>query len=430
MAGQTKFGSEKSKGIDDFLRPEHLISEETKMYCKTLRKFIDNEVLPHAEELDDYWDWTERKDHTFVDNIWKRLLIDLGLQKSFIPPEFGGSGGASTVEMGVTIEEVARGDYALASTGFISSWAVAGITIPKLNETLLKKIAPLLCGNQVYIIASAITEPHAGGSVEDVRLKGTQIKTRARLEGNGWVINGHKLWPSGYREAKMFRVLCAVEGQDFPRNIAQIFVPADAPGVSTSKPYRKMGAAIDTNGDVWFENVRVPKENRAQPNPEDEVKSVIASITIGRLISAAFPLGIMKRAYEVLKDYVDNREIAGKPMKEHGAIVHELGQIAKEILAAEGFFYYTAARMDHPDVYGFPWDEKNLAAASAVQNMVGELGWDVVSRCLELMGSYGYSREGKIEKLLRDLKIGQIVVGGPILRLTELSRYYFGTKTI
>jgi len=176
--------------------------------------------------------------------------------------------------------------------------------------------------------------------------------------------------------------------------------------------------------------VRVPKENRAQPNPEDEVKSVIASITIGRLISAAFPLGIMKRAYEVLKDYVDNREIAGKPMKEHGAIVHELGQIAKEILAAEGFFYYTAARMDHPDVYGFPWDEKNLAAASAVQNMVGELGWDVVSRCLELMGSYGYSREGKIEKLLRDLKIGQIVVGGPILRLTELSRFYFGTETI
>ena len=185
--------------------------------------------------------------------------------------------------------------------------------------------------------------------MEDVRLKGTQIKTRARLEGNEWVINGHKLWPSGYREAKMFRVLCAVEGEDFPRNIAQIFVPADVPGVSTSKPYRKMGAAIDTNGDVWFENVRVPKENRAQPNPEDEVKSVIASITIGRLISAAFPLGIMKRAYEVLKDYADNREIAGKPMKEHGAIVHELGQIAKNILAAEGFFYYAAARMDHPD---------------------------------------------------------------------------------
>ena len=207
-------------------------------------------------------------------------------------------------------------------------------------------------------------------------------------------------------------------------------MPADAPGVSTGKPYRKMGASIDTNGDIWFDNVRVPKENRAQQDPEDEVKSVLATITIGRVFSAAFALGVMKRAYEVLRDYVDNREIAGKPMKEHGAIVHELGQIAKNILAAEGFFYHVADRMDHPDVYGFPWDHKNLAAGSAVQNVVGEFGWDVVSRSLELMGSYGYSREGKMEKLLRDFKIGQIVVGGPILRLIELSRYYFGTETI
>jgi len=418
------------RGINDFLRPDHLISEEVSLFCQTLRRFVDTDVLPHAEELDDYWDWTERKEKTFVHDLWKKLLIDLGLQKSFLPGDFGGSGGASTVEMAAMIQEVARGDYGLASTGFISPWSIAAISIPKLNEHLLKQFAPMLLGDEVFIIASAITEPHAGGSVEDVKLKGRQIRTRARLEGNHWVINGHKLWPSGFREARWFRVLCAVEGEDFPRNIAQVFVPADAPGVSTGKPYRKMGAAIDTNGDIWFENVRVPKENRAQQDPEDDVKSVMANITIGRLTSAAFPLGIMKRAYEVLRDYIDNREIAGKPMKEHGAIAHELGQIAQNLLAAEGFFYSAAERMDHPDIYGFPWEAKNVALASAVQNIVGGLGWDSVSRSLELMGSYGYSREGRMEKLLRDLKIGQIVVGGPILRLLELARYYFGTETI
>jgi len=99
-------------------------------------------------------------------------------------------------------------------------------------------------------------------------------------------------------------------------------------------------------------------------------------------------------------------------------------------LTAEGFFYQAAARMDHPDVYGFPWESKNVALASAVQNVIGELGWDTVSRSMELMGSYGYSREGKMEKLLRDLKIGQIVVGGPILRLMEIARHYFGTETV
>jgi alkylation response protein AidB-like acyl-CoA dehydrogenase len=79
---------------------------------------------------------------------------------------------------------------------------------------------------------------------------------------------------------------------------------------------------------------------------------------------------------------------------------------------------------------GFPWKAKSVALASAVQNVVGELGWDTVSRSPELMGSYGYSREGGMEKLLRDLKIGQIVVGGPILRLIEIARNYFGTETI
>ena len=141
-------------------------------------------------------------------------------------------------------------------------------------------------------------------------------------------------------------------------------------------------------------------------------------------------MGIMKRAYEVLRDYVSNREIAGIPMKDHGAIAHELGQIARDIMAAEGYLYYVADRLDRPDIYGFPWDPRNLAAASAVQNTVGDLGWSVVSRAVELMGSYGYSREGKMEKLLRDLKITQIVVGGPILRLMELARYYFGTEMV
>lgn len=421
--------SARAKGIDDFLKPNHLISDETRMFMKTLRRFVDTEILPHEDQLDDYWDWSERKERTFVHDIWKKLFIDLGLQRSFVPPEFGGSGGASTVDMLILVEELSRGDYGAATTAFITPWSIAALSLPKPNEVLLRKFAPLLCGDEEYVICSAITEPHAGGSVEDVRLKGSQIRTRARLEGNEWVINGHKLWPSAYREAKLFRVLCTVEGQEFP-NIAQIFVPADAPGVATSKPYWKMGTSIDTNGDIWFDNVRVPKENRAHEDPQEELTSVIANVTIGRLTSAAFPMGIMKRAYEVLRDYVNNREIAGKPMKEHGAIVHELGQIARDIMAAEAYLYYVADRMDRPEIYGFPWEHRNLAAASAVQNTVGDLGWSVVSRAVELMGSYGYSREGKMEKLLRDLKVTQIVVGGPILRLTELSRYYFGTETI
>ena len=430
MADLSQVEKTKCKGIDDFMKPHHLISDETRRFCEALREFANKEIIPNEDEFDNYWDWTERDDASLVQGIWKRLLIDIGLQHTFIPPEFGGMGGGSIVEACATVSEVSRADFGLACSGFISSWSIASISMPKPNAELLQKLGKALCGNDVCMICSAITEPHAGGSVEDIRLKGAHIRTTARLDGDKWVINGHKLWPSAFREAKWFRVICRVEGEDYPRNIAQIFVPADTPGVSTSKPYQKMGASLDTNGDIWFNDVRVPKAYRAQEDPEDDLLSVAGNIAIGRLTSAAFPMGIMKRAYEVIKAYADIREIAGVQMREHGVIVHELGTIAKELLMAESFLYAVAEKFDHPEVYGPPWSQKNVALASACQNAVSDLGWRVVNRCLDLMGSYGYSKEGKIEKLLRDLKITQIIVGGPMLRLTELSRYFFGTQTI
>jgi len=218
--------------------------------------------------------------------------------------------------------------------------------VPMPNDIVMKQVADWLCGDKPFVICNAITEPHGGGAVEDMRLMGSQIRTTACLEGDEWVINGHKLWPSAYREADAYVVVCAIEGEKFPNNIAQIFVPAKTPGISTSKPYRKMGCSIDTNGDIWFDNVRVPKENRLHEGI-DEVKSLIAKETIGRCFNCAFAIGILRRMYEILKSYVDSREIAGKPMKEHGLIVHELGQILSDMQSAESVTWYAFERLDH-----------------------------------------------------------------------------------
>jgi len=421
--------TEKITARDMFLRPDHLIRDEVKMYCETLKKFVNKRVLPHEGEFDALWDWTERKEDTIVKQLFKELWIDMGLQQAQVPPPYGGTGDWSTVETGAIVIEVARGDHGLAETGFISSWAVASTMLPTPNDAVMKKIAAGLCGKEPFVICSAITEPHGGGAVEDMRLQGAQTKTKARLAGDEWVINGHKLWPSGGREAKAFVVVCAIEGKKFPDNIAQIYVPADAPGVSTSKPYQKMGTATDTNGDIWFENARVPKENLLHGG-EDEVNSLIAKCTIGRAMASSFSIGIMRRAYELLKSYVDNREIAGMPMKDHGAIAYKLGLIASDILAAEMMFWNTLERLDHPEVYGPPWDHKQLVTASAMDNVATEIGNKVLNHCVELMGSYGYATEGKMEKLLRDVKVCQIVVGGDVLRTIEAARYYFDTQAV
>jgi alkylation response protein AidB-like acyl-CoA dehydrogenase len=421
--------AEKTKSRDMFLRPDHLIRDEVRMYADTLRKFVNEKVLPHEAEFDDLWDWTERKEKTIVEQLFKELWIDHGLQAAQVPTDYGGYDDRSMVETAALVLEVARGDHGLAETGFISGWAVASTMIPTPNEAVMKKIADGMLSKEPYVICSAITEPHGGGAVEDMMLKGAQTKTKARLEGNEWVINGEKLWPSGGREAKAFVVVCAIEGEKYPDNIAQIWVDADTPGVSTGKPYRKMGTSIDTNGEIWFENVRVPKENLLHGG-EDEVKSLLAKETIGRAFASSFTVGIMRRAYEILKAYVDGREIGGMPMKNHGAMAHELGQIASDILAAEMTFWHTLERLDNGEVYGPPWDHKQLVAASVMDNVAGEFGSKVLNRCVELMGSYGYATESKMEKLMRDAKIGQIVVGGPVLRILEAARYYFGTEAV
>jgi alkylation response protein AidB-like acyl-CoA dehydrogenase len=414
---------------DLFLKPEHLIRDEVKMYCDTLRKWVDKKVIPHEDELDDLWDWTERKERTVVHEMFHELLIDMGLQKTFVPPPYGGVGDWSMTETGAVVMEVARGDHGLAETGFISSWAVASTMLPTPNDFMMKKLCEGLLSDEVFVICSGITEPHGGGAVEDARLKGTGTKTTAKLEKNEWVVNGHKLWPSGGREAKWFLVISRIPGEKWPNNIAQIMVPADAPGVSTSKPYRKMGCATDTNGDIWFDNVRVPKNYRLHEG-EDEVTSIMAKITIGRAMATSFGLGIMRRAYELLKTYVDNREIGGVPMKDHGAIAYELGKIATNIMNMELAFWGTLQRLDKPEVYGPPWDHKQLMAASVMDNITMDCGTYVLNKCIDLMGSYGYAKEGKMEKLLRDAKICGIVVGGPVLRTMEAARYYFGTETV
>ncbi|MEM1674207.1 MAG: acyl-CoA dehydrogenase family protein [Candidatus Bathyarchaeia archaeon] len=415
--------------VEKFWTPCHLIRKEISLFCDALRDFINREVLPHEEEMDDYWDWTERKEHTFVEEIFRKLWIDLGLQKAFVPPQYGGIGDWSMVENAAVIIEVTRGDVGLGMTGFISQWAVASIMIPTPNDLVMKYVAERLLKNEPYIICNAITEPHGGGAIEDVRLQGAQIRTTAYLDGDEWVINGHKLWPSAFREADAYLVVCRIEGEKFPNNIAQIFVPADTPGITTSKPYRKMGCSIDTNGDIWFDNVRVPKEYRLHEGI-DEVKSLIAKETIGRCVNCAFAVGVLRRMYEVLKSYVDKREIAGRPMKEHGLIAYELGQVLTDMQVAEYTTWYAFERLDHPETYGSLWDYGQFSMAGLCQNIVTERAEQAISRAINLMGSHGYAKEGKMEKLLRDVKVTQIVVGGPLLRLLEAVRHYFGTETI
>ena len=99
---KAKADREICKDSNDFLRPDHLMSEENKLFCESIRRFVDKEVIPHEDEFDNYWDWTERKEGTIVHQLYKRLLVDLGIQRSFVPEEYGGTGGQSSLLVRIT----------------------------------------------------------------------------------------------------------------------------------------------------------------------------------------------------------------------------------------------------------------------------------------------------------------------------------------
>lgn len=430
-----EFGRRTSTGIDDFMRPEHLMTDEDRLVVKSVREFLEKEVMPHERELDDYWDWPLVKEkREFIDRIRKVLYIDFGIQKVLIPEEYGGLGMFRAVPGFLVREELARADLGLFVTAYMNQWGVTPVVghglSPKVNEEWMKEFAPKMTGDRIYQVSSLITEPHAGGSIEDaLGTHGKFIGTTCKLKGGEWVINGHKLWASSFYEADLYRVICRVEDEEYPRNIRQVYVPADTPGVTKSNPYRKMGCNVDTNGDVWFEEVKVPKEWAAQEDPIDDLKSNVANAaTLGRVQPEV--IGVAKRAYELIREWAQTREINGRPMKDHGVLAHELGEIAQDIMTAEVWIYYMAERLDHPEVYGPPWYFKNMVAADACKKTANDAAFRAIDRALMLMGAHGYSKEMLIEKLFRDIKIAQIWVGGPMLYLTELSRYYFGTEEL
>lgn len=157
-----KFETSRCTGIDDFMGPSHLLSDHTKIACDQLRKFVNKEILPHHDKMDDYWDWTERKERTFIHDIIKTLYVDFGIQKMLFPEELGGLGGGSFTDAYALVEELARGDLGICTEAFMNVWGIMPIAPPTPNETLLKKFAAQMCGDKVFQVCSCVTEPQGG----------------------------------------------------------------------------------------------------------------------------------------------------------------------------------------------------------------------------------------------------------------------------
>jgi len=414
---------------EDIPRPIEWITDEDIQVAKAIRKWADEDVWPHRHKFDDDWE-----EHKIIKPIMKKLLVDIGYQRGVWPEDVGGLGVSSCVSFIVGAEEIGRADAGMCTAANCVGWPFLHITLPwHRNDALVKKFGPLFCDtDEMYIGCPAITDSRSGSDVENVdATHGEYIATTAKLDGDYWVVNGHKLWctnSGGF--ADLFGVFCTTNpGKPDDEAVAVIYVPADTPGVTQGKPYKKAGMNADLNGDIWFENARVPAENRAQ-GPGLDAEYAREMISWGNVITGGYALGSMNRIYEILVNWVNNRVVAGKTLKEHSIIAGHLGEIMTMIEAVKSDTYCKARMIDRPDLYG-PGSSKSMLAKTRTTKLFStDCLTEICNQGVDLMGSYGYALEYDMEKIWRDSKIMSLWMGGRSLCRLDAARYYFDCETI
>jgi alkylation response protein AidB-like acyl-CoA dehydrogenase len=355
------------------------LTEEQKMLRDTVRDFVKAELKPIAQKIDE----EEEIPKALIDK-----LRELGFLGASFPVEYGG-GGFGEVGYCLMQEEIARGCMATAT--FIGAHQSIGSNAIYIGGTeFLKKkyLVPLAEGK--LIGAFALTETLAGSD-------SFNLKTRAHLDGNEWVLNGDKLWITNGGIADVISVFARTE-----RGISGFVVETKLPGFSADPPEKKMGIRGSHTAAITFDNVRIPKENLLG---EEGRGFLVAMKTLdaGRLGLGAACLGAAKELLELSTKYAKERRQFDVPISQFEAIQFMLAEMAVLIYGMESMVYRTAHAYDAG---------KPISRQSATVKLFCSEGLDkIADHAVQIHGGMGYSREMPIERFYRDSRINRIFEG-------------------
>jgi len=378
--------------------------------------------MPYRQDLEGGW----HRDEQLARKTFHRIhqgLVDIDVQRAPFPVELGGLGiSLSAREM--IAEELARGDSGLTTHIGIILWTMMPAMIAD-RQDLLREFIPRICDDKPHGCCMALTEPSGGANMEDPSQHGRTIQTIAELDGDEWVINGHKIWPSGASIADItYCMVCTTDPKLGDDGIALIYIPPDAEGMTFSKPFKKMGVCYsDVNTEIYLENVRVPKRYRVS-GPGEDAKITHDIIGIARGSGVSNALGVSQACFETVLEWTKNREIAGKPVRNRSLHAATLGEMAQKIDSGRAFSYQVS-RMIRSGLYGRPGEPFLFSKCSAVRAYTSTVVNWVTSKAMELMGSYGYAFEYPIEKYLRDSKILSLTLGGPQRQILDTALGYY-----
>jgi alkylation response protein AidB-like acyl-CoA dehydrogenase len=354
------------------------------------RDFAADKLAPNALS------WDENK-HFPVDVL--REAAGLGMGGIYVREDVGGSE-LTRFDAALIFEALAAGDPSIAA--YISIHNMVTWMIDRFgSEEQRKRWVPQLC-TMASLGSYCLTEPNAGSDA-------VALKTRAVMEGDHYVLNGQKQFISGAGVSDIYVVMVRTGGEG-ASGISALVVPADTPGLSFGAIERKMGWNAQPTRAVVFDDARVPIANRLGGEGTG-FKIAMAGLDGGRLNIAACSLGGAQSALDKALSYMRDRKAFGKSLTEFQALQFRLADMATELAAARLFLYAAAAAYDS----GHP--ETTMRCAMA-KRFVTDIGFKVANEALQMHGGYGYLSDYGIEKIVRDLRVHQILEGtNEIMRL-------------
>lgn len=354
------------------------------------RDFAAAEIAPHAVE------WDEKK-HFPVETL--RAAAALGMGGVYVGEDVGGSG-LSRLDAALIFEALATGcpgTSAYISIHNMSAWMIDRYGTLEQRQRFL----PDLCTMKA-LASYCLTEPGCGSDA-------AALKTRAVRDGDHYVVDGQKQFISGAGAADYYVTMVRTGGEG-PKGISTLVIPAGLPGLSFGANEKKMGWNVQPTRAVIFEGVRVPVENRIGAEGEG-FRIAMAGLDGGRLNITACSLGGAQAALDKALGYMAERKAFGKRLDEFQALQFRLADMAIELEAARTFLWRAAAALDAKTP-----DATKLCAMA--KRFGTDIGFQVANEALQLHGGYGYLADYGIEKIVRDLRVHQILEGtNEIMRL-------------
>tara|TARA_B100000427_G_scaffold39396_1_gene28407 strand:- start:1174 stop:2340 length:1167 start_codon:yes stop_codon:yes gene_type:complete len=359
-------------------------NDEHILLRKTVREFAQNELAPLAIDID--------TKGIFPSESIKKLS-ELGLMGIPWDPKYGG-GGMDMLSLVITIEELAKVCVSTAATLMAhTSLGTGPFSYFGTDEQKNKYLTKLSTGQMIG--SFGLTEPNAGSDAGNTQ-------TTAKLEGDEFIVNGQKIFctNAGYAGCIIFTSRIIENGED--KGIAALFVESGTKGLSLSEPEKKMGWKGSDTRSVYFDQMRIPREN-ILGNIGKGFKQFLKTLTIGRISISSLALGTAAGAYELALKYSQERTAFGKKISSFQGISFKLADMATQISASRQLIYHAAWLHDN---------NKDVIKDAAIAKLFSsEAAMKITTEAIQIHGGYGYIEDYHVERFFRDAKILEIGEG-------------------